>query len=31
MDRVTRRKFIGTASVAAASVAVGSWVFRTHA
>jgi len=31
MDHVTRRRFLGTASMAAASVAVGPWVLRGHA
>jgi len=31
MDQVTRRRFLGTASMAAASVAVGPWVLRGHA
>jgi branched-chain amino acid transport system substrate-binding protein len=31
MDHVTRRRFLGTASMAAASVAVGPWVLRGYA
>jgi branched-chain amino acid transport system substrate-binding protein len=31
MDQVTRRRFLGTASMAAASAAVGPWVLRGHA
>ncbi len=31
MDQVTRRRFLSTASMAAASVAVGPWVLRGHA
>ena len=31
MDHVTRRRFLSTASMAAASVAVGPWVLRGHA
>ncbi len=31
MNQVTRRRFLGTASMAAASVAVGPWVLRAHA
>jgi len=31
MDRLTRRRFLGTASMAAVSAAVGPWVLRAHA
>jgi len=31
MDQLTRRRFLGAASIAAASAAVGPWVLRAHA
>jgi branched-chain amino acid transport system substrate-binding protein len=31
MDQLTRRRFLGTASMAAVSAAVGPWVLRAHA